>query len=182
MGEDKLLKLAFKLAKLMDKAADEVLPGKIVGIVKTHSKLAVGSAFIPVPGADLAAGAASIWGMYIRINKAIDLPFKENIIKSIGSGVATNLAGYIVVSGVGGLLKFVPGLGSLGGGIIMATAMYACTLTSGYIYLKALCALIEKKGINVSGEELKKQVTSILENNKEEIKTFINEAKEGYKK
>jgi hypothetical protein len=57
-----------ELVKLMDKAADTSLPKQIVDVVKLHSKLAVGSAWIPVPGADVAAGAANIWGMYARIS------------------------------------------------------------------------------------------------------------------
>ena len=50
MDDRKLLELAFELAKRLDKVADKNLPQEIVGIVKLHSKLAVGSALIPVPG------------------------------------------------------------------------------------------------------------------------------------
>ena len=66
--DDKLLKSSIKLVKFMDKEADKLLPQEIVDVVKLHSKLAVGSAWIPIPGADIAAGAATIWGMYVRIN------------------------------------------------------------------------------------------------------------------
>ena len=55
--DQKLLKMSIKLVKLFDKMADESLPRQIVDVVKLHSKLAVGSAWIPVPGADIAAGA-----------------------------------------------------------------------------------------------------------------------------
>lgn len=61
MTEEKLLKTALKLVRLMDMGADELLPKEIVDIVKLHAKLAVGSAWIPVPGADVAAGAVNIW-------------------------------------------------------------------------------------------------------------------------
>ena len=44
----------------MDKGAEESLPKEIADVVKLHAKLAVGSAWIPVPGADVAAGAANI--------------------------------------------------------------------------------------------------------------------------
>ena len=54
-----LLKTSIKLVKLLDKGADTMLPQQIVDVVKLHSKLALGSAWIPVPGADVAAGAAS---------------------------------------------------------------------------------------------------------------------------
>lgn len=176
-----MLKLAIKLVKLMDKAADEMLPQQIVDVVKLHSKLAVGSAWIPVPGADVAAGAATIWGMYIRINNKIGLPFGENAIKSIGSGVATNLASYAAMSGVASAMKFIPGIGTLGGALLMSATLYAITLASGYVYLKALCYVAEHKGANFSSSDLASAVTTVLKD-KKTLKEFIDSAKKSYKK
>jgi uncharacterized protein (DUF697 family) len=178
-SDEKLLKSSIKLVKLLDKVADETLPQQIVDVVKLHSKLAVGSAWIPVPGADVVAGAASIWGMYARINGKIGLPFGENVMKSIASGVATNLAGYLAMAGVASALKFIPGLGTIGGAVLMSAGMYALTLTSGYIYLKALCALAEKKqDINIGN--ISDAVKDVM-NNKSEVKEFMNDAKKNYK-
>ena len=181
MTDEKLLKLCWRLVKLLDKTADETLPQAIADVVKLHSKLAVGSAWIPVPGADVAAGAATIWGMYIRINNKLGLPFGENIIKSIGSGVATNLASYLAVSALGSALKLIPGIGTIGGAIVMSASLYGVTLASGYVYLKALCALAEKDGKNISEENLKDAVDNVMKN-KDEIKGIIKEAKSEYKK
>ena len=89
--EKQLQKAAELLVKALDMAADSVLPQQIVDIVKLHSKLAVGSSFIPIPGLDMAGAAGSIWSMYIRINNKIHIPFGENVLKSLASGVATNL-------------------------------------------------------------------------------------------
>lgn len=179
--DGKLLKNSVKLVKLMDKAADTALPHEIVDVVKLHSKLAVGSSLIPIPGVDVAAGAASIWGMYIRINGKIDLPFGENIMKSIGSGVATNLASYMAATGVASALKFIPGIGTIGGAILMAATMYAVTLASGYVYLQALCCLAEKKGRNFSSDDLSKAIGEVMKD-KAFIKDFIESAKKTYKK
>ncbi len=178
--DQRLLKSAIKLVQLFDKVADDTLPQQIVDVVKLHSKLAVGSAWIPVPGADIAAGAASIWGMYARINGKIGLPFKENVMKSIASGVATNLASYIAMSGVASALKFIPGLGTIGGAVIMSAGMYGLTLTSGYVYLKALCALAESnQDVNVGS--IGDAVNEVMKN-KSVVKEFMDEAKKGYKK
>jgi len=178
-NDEKLLRLSIKLLTLLDKVADDTLPQQIVDVVKLHSKLAVGSAWIPVPGVDIAASAASIWGMYARINGKIGLPFGENIMKSIASGVATNLASYLAMTGVASALKFIPGIGTVGGALVMSAGMYGLTLTSGYIYLKALCALVEKKtDINVGS--ISDAVNNVM-NNKSEIKDFMNEAKKSYK-
>ena len=80
--DKKLLEAAFELVKHLDKTADNNLPRAIADVVKLHSKLAVGSAWIPIPGADVAAGAATIWGMYVRINSKLGIPFGDNMMKS----------------------------------------------------------------------------------------------------
>lgn len=181
MNDKKLLELAFELVQRLDKVADKNLPQEIVDVVKLHSKLAVGSAWIPIPGADVAAGAATVWGMYIRINNKIGLSFSDNVIKSIGSGVATNLASYIAMSGVASAMKFLPGIGTLGGAIVMSASLYAVTLVSGWIYLKALCTLAEKDGSNLKMENLSGAVKEVLKQ-KGLIKDMISQAKKEYRK
>lgn len=182
MQEGHLLKSAFELAKALNDVADENLPSKLAGIVKLHSGIAVGSALIPIPGADMAATAANIWTMYIRINKELSLPFSENLVKSIAAGVMTNLggaaAGFLVV---GTLAKFVPGLGSIGGAAVMATTIYAVTLASGIVYMKAITKLLNaKRAENISEEDLKSAANEILRD-KEGIRMILKEGKAGYK-
>lgn len=179
-----LLQTATKLVKLMgllDKQADKILPQEIVDIVKLHSKLAVGAAWIPVPGADIAAGAAAIWGMYIRINSKIGLKVKDNVIKTIASGIGTNLLSYVAMSGIASSLKFIPGLGTLGGALIMSASQYAITLTAGWIYLKALCVLAEKNGPELDISKLNNAVKDVL-SQKDLIKNIFDQAKKEGKK
>lgn len=179
-NDQKMLKLALKLVLLMDKGADKFLHEKIVEDVKLHAKLAVGAALIPIPGADLAASAANIWGMYASINSRIGLKFSENLLKSIGAGVATNLAGAAAMSGLASALKFIPGIGTIGGAAILSASLYAITLVSGAIYLQALCVLAQKKAGSITEEDLKGSIDEILKN-KDEIKNLVNEAKKDYK-
>ena len=177
--DGKLLKASIKLVGVMDKTADENLPKEIADVVKLHSKLALGSAWIPVPGADMAAGAASIWGMYVRINSKLGIPFGENVMKSIGSGVATNLASYVAMGTVASALKFVPGIGTLAGAAIMSASLYGLTMASGWVYLNALCALAEKKGNNFNVSDISSAVNNMLKD-KSAIKEFIDSAKKSY--
>lgn len=179
--DGKLLKASIKLVQLMDKTADANLPREIADVVKLHSKLAVGSAWIPIPGADVAAGAANIWGMYVRINNKLSIPFGENVMKSIGSGVATNLASYAAMSGVASALKFIPGIGTIGGAVLMSATLYGLTLASGWIYLNALSLVAAKKGNTFSASDISKAVNDLLKD-KTTIKNFIDEAKKTYKK
>lgn len=175
-----LVHVAIELVKLLDKTADTTLPQEIVGVVKLHSKLAVGSAWIPVPGADVAAGAANIWGMYGRINGKIGIPIKENVVKSIGAGVATNLTSYVALSGVASAMKLLPGIGTVGGALIMSASLYAITLVSGWIYLKALCIMAQRNGANINADDFKHAVDQIL-SQKDFIKRLFNAAKKDYK-
>lgn len=183
MQEGHLIKSAFELAKALNDVADENMPAKLAGIVTLHSGIAVGSALIPIPGADMAATAANIWTMYVRINKELDLPFTENFVQSIVAGVVTNIGGaaasFLVV---GSLAKFVPGLGSIGGAAVMIATVYAVTLASGIVYMKAITKLLNAKSAEgISEEDLKSAANEILKD-KESIKSILKEGKAEYKK
>lgn len=95
--------------------------------------------------------------------------------------MATNLVGYIAMGGVASAIKFIPGIGTLGGAVIMSASLYALTLASGWIYLNALIMLAERKGSSFSASDISNAVNDILKE-KSAIKEFINEAKKSYKK
>lgn len=175
-----LMQVSVELVKALDKAADTTLPKEIVEVVKLHSKIAVGSAWIPVPGADVAAGAANIWSMYARINSKIGISFKENVLKSIGAGVATNLTSYVTLSGVASAMKFIPGIGSIGGAVLLSASLYAVTMVSGWVYLKALCTMAQRNSTNISSDDFKRAINQIL-SNKNLIKSLFNMAKKEYR-
>lgn len=171
-----LMDTANRLVKLLDKQADSLLPKEIVDVVKLHSKLAVGASLIPVPGVDLAAGASAIWGMYIRINNKIGLKAKENVIKTIASGIATNLLSFVAAASIASSLKFIPGIGTVSGALIMGASQYAITLTAGWVYLKALCLLAERQGPQLDFAMLDKAVKEVLAQ-KSIVKDFFDKAK-----
>ena len=180
--EHKLLETAIHLVKAANKELDAALPQKLASIVKTHAALAIGAAWIPVPGADWAAGIAAIWGMYFRINKELGIPFEENIIKSVASGVGTNLAGYLTALAFGGALKFVPGLGTLAAAVLMSTASYALVLASGWVYMNALTMLLgQSSSARFTKADWDNAVNRAVRD-KAAIKSFIDEAKRSRKK
>jgi uncharacterized protein (DUF697 family)/energy-coupling factor transporter ATP-binding protein EcfA2 len=181
-NQGQLFQVAAEVAKALNRTADESLPGKLAGIVKLHAGIAVGSAFIPVPGADMAAAAANIWTMYVRINKELELPFTENLVKSIATGVVTNLgAAAMAYMVVGSAFKFIPGLGSVGGAAVMGATIYGVTVTAGIIYMKAISKLLSAKNSGqVNEENLKTAVDEIMKD-KQSVQTILKTAKEGYK-
>ena len=101
--------------------------------------------------------------------------------KSIGSGVATNMVSYLAMSGVASVLKFIPGIGTIGGGIIMSAGLYAVTMASGWVYLQALTKLAETKGSNFSATDIGQMINTVMKE-KTAIKDFVNAAKNSYKK
>lgn len=190
-SKTQLFLAASALVEAVLQKADEEMSEKLAGIVKLHAGLAVGSAFIPIPGADMVAAATNIWTMYIRINKEIGLPFKENVIKSIASGVVTNLGSAIAgVLVVGTVAKLFPGLGSLGGGAVIAATIYGVTVTAGILYMKAVAKLYDaqhgansaqtKKNQAEEEERLRRTITELMKD-KEKVKKIINDSKKGYK-
>lgn len=182
MKQEKVLEVAAKLVKAANKSADQYLPGKLAGVVKNHAALAVASALIPIPGADIAAAGANIWTMYIRINKELSVPFSENYLKSIAMGVATNL-GAAVAGGLmfGSILKFIPGLGTVGGAAVMGGIIYGVTIASGIVYMKALTRILGSSSTSFSESDLKNAVDQEMRS-KGELKDIINEYKKSYKK
>lgn len=180
MDNAHLYHAAKELVEAMNKAAETMLPDEIVGVVKLHSGIAVGSAWIPVPGVDVAVGAGNVWTMYVRINNKIGISVKDNVLKTIASGVLTNLAGYLAVSGVASALKFVPGLGTIGGGVVLSASLYAVTLCSGWVYLKALLLLARRNNGNINVGDIGGAIKDIMKD-EDTIKNFINAAKDDYK-
>jgi uncharacterized protein (DUF697 family) len=177
-----------QIAGGLDQIVDENLPYQIADIVKFHSKsaaaAAVGSAWIPGAGgaAAILASAGFIWSMYARIGSEINLPMSENILKTLGSGVATNLASGMAASWVmSSVFSLFPGIGSIGASVVMGGTCYALTLASGYVYLKIMTALFIS-GVDptkMSEQELNNMAKNIA--NDSDVKDVMNTAKQAYK-
>ncbi len=188
MDNSRLLDAAIALVKAMDEAVDDSLPKEIADIVKSHSKGAaiagVAGGWIPGVGGTAAVviSAGFVWSMYSRINGKINLPLSENIIKSVASGVATNLAGYAISSiALGTVFSFFPVLGNIAASAIAGGTCYALTLASGFVYLKILTNLFKagKDPSSMTADNLKKAAKAVVEN--EDIKAVMKEAKDAYK-
>lgn len=179
-GMSKFIKnAAIELAKAKDLAGVGLyLADETDKIVTQHALIAVGSAWIPLPGADIAAMTANVWTMYVRINKKFYIKFSDNAMKSIGSAIIGNLSANLVALGVGSLLKFIPGI-SLISGALMSAVVYATTLTAAWVYIRALAKFITHGGGNES--VLRMCVNDVLDD-AETLKAVFNDAKSNYKK
>lgn len=180
-NETRMLRVIMECLEAFQKASIGNLPKKIQSDIKGHACIAAGSALIPIPGVSAAASVANIWAMYATINSDIGIKFSENILKSVASGVVANLGGYITLLTVGELLKFIPGVGSFAGAAIGGGVAYAITLTSAYVYLKAITLMAKEESDFNDESKLKYEVDGILRNDQEEIKDMLKEAKKSYK-
>ncbi|MEI6428758.1 MAG: hypothetical protein WCO45_10295 [Pseudanabaena sp. ELA607] len=163
-------------------------PREIAEIVNFHSQgaaaAAVASAWVPGAGGTAAvlASAGFIWSMYARIGSVINLPMSENVLKTLGSGVATNLASSMVASVVmSTVFSFIPGIGNVGASVIMGGTCYGLTLASGFVYLKLMTTLFNS-GLDptkMSEQELNNMAKKVA--NESDVKDVMNKAKEGYK-
>ena len=182
-----IIDTAKMLALKLDDASDAALPQAISDVVKLHAKIAAGLAIIPLPGGDLLASAANVWGMYARINDKLGIKFTDAKLKTIASGLIANLSQiYIGRAILGTILKFVPGFGSAAGAAIDAVMLYSVTITSAYIYMKALIAMAEYEGKDFSDVDTETHfssiINSILKNDSADIRVVMNDAKTSFKK
>lgn len=173
-------KLILELLEAFEKSTTGDLPKEIADCIREQGIIAVGASFAPIPGAATIGNAANVWAMYARINSKIGVEFSTNILKSVASGIIANLSAYAVGLTIGEGLKFLPGVGTLVGAAIDAAILYALTVTSAYIYIKALTAMAKKK--LTSEDALGAEVERVLNEDKEEIKAIMKEAKKSYKK
>lgn len=153
-------------------------PDDIVDCIQLHAGLAVAAAWIPIGGLDVAALTANIWTMYARINKFLGVSFSENIMKSIGSAVMANLASNLALTGVAAALKYIPGIGTFAGGMVMGATVYGTTIGAAWIYLTAITNWAKKgKG---SGDDLKSCIEEVINLNKDKINDIIQDEKANY--
>jgi hypothetical protein len=106
----------------------------------------------------------------------------SNILKSLASGVATNIAsamaGSFVISTTFSLF---PGIGSVGASVVMGGTCYALTLSSGYVYLKIMTKLFSG-GVDptkLSEQELNNIAKDVA--NDSDVKDVMKSAKQEYK-
>ena len=190
-----VLHVAKELVELIDEGANDMLPNKITSTVKDCSKGAaiasVAAGVLPGVGgiAAVTVSAGFIWGMYLKINSDIGLSISSNILKTLASGIATNLlmyaTGCLAGVAIASIASFLPVVGTAVSCATMGLLCYILTLASGFIYLKLLVHLfragVDVNSINrMSADELKNVAKTVC--NKDEIKDVMKAARAEYRK
>jgi hypothetical protein len=100
------------------------------------------------------------------------------LVKSLTTGIATNLLFNLPILAVGEALKTFPLIGSGAGGVIMADSFCAAIIAAGIVYMKALAALI-KRYSELTRVNLQAVVDSLV-SNKESMKQMVKDANQEY--
>ncbi len=120
-------------------ARKQAMIDKIKNIIHVASGAAGTAGLIPIPFSDALAIAPIQAGMIYKMNDAFGVKIKD----SVAASLITGLLGVTAVAQVGrtlvnGLLKFIPGAGSVAGAVISGTTAVAITEGIGFAYLKVL--------------------------------------------
>lgn len=174
MNDDMIAIYAKKGYESLELFGDGAKAHELSNVIKQHALAGFASGLIPVPGLDIAALVANTWTMYVRINNVVGVSFGDNALKSIASGVFANLVSVIpsiaVAIGVETLLKFIPGMGTVGGMAVGAAANIAVTYVAGVVYLKSLEVLIH------SGKPLTEENIRMATEETSKDKAFVKKA------
>jgi uncharacterized protein (DUF697 family) len=178
-----LMHTAHQLHKAIDVEMKGNLGEELADIIQTHAAIGAGGGLIPVPVVDLVVIVGNTWTMYVRINKAIGVPFADNLMKSIATGIAANIVSIIpgiLLAKIGGAVaKLFPGVGTAGGMLIDASVNYAIMIVMGIVYLKALTYVFESK--QPLTEQNLRTASKEAASDKGFVRDTYDEAKKSYK-
>jgi uncharacterized protein (DUF697 family)/GTP-binding protein EngB required for normal cell division len=125
-----------------------------------------GAGFTPVPFAQAAVIVPIQIAMLAHITTIFGISLDKSLISGIvgsigGSGGATFLGRYIV----GNLLKFIPGIGTLAGGMITGTvaSILTTSLAMAYIEVMRKVAIAEYEGKRISNQDIANMMKSMYE-------------------
>lgn len=99
-------------------------------MIKNHMVWSMGAGFIPVPVADILAVTAIQLDMVRNLATIYDVEFKE----SQGKALITTLTGSSVARISANALKFIPGVGTVLGGVTMSALSGASTFAVGEVF------------------------------------------------
>ena len=143
------------LKRLREKAKEEA---EI--ITHSYASIAAGIAASPLPFSDIALLLPTQVGMILHIAKAYELEMNaesaKKLIIALGAVAGT---GFVVRAALGTALKFIPGAGSLAGGMINGTVAAATTEMMGQTFIAYLddnFSNLSEAIKNIGAEALKK--------------------------
>lgn len=140
---------------------------KIEGTIRKHMLWAIGAGFIPLPLADLFSVGAIQLNLIRRLCKIYDIDFREEE----GKAVITSLTSSAMAKlGARTMVKMIPGIGSIVGGVTMSILSGASTYAVGQTFR----IHFERGGtiLDIDLGRLKKDYHDTFEKGKEEAAKY----------
>lgn len=158
------------------KQRDEARSKHANSIIKNHMIWSMGAGFIPVPIADFFAVSAIQLDMIRQLSKVYEVNFKE----TEGKAVITALTGSSIARLGARAVKFIPGVGSMLGGVTLAVLSGASCYALGEVFKKHF----ETGGtfLDFDPARLKKYYDEKFEKGKQMARDMEKEVRESHKK
>ena len=118
-----------RIAKFASSMQHEEKAAKATEIIRNHMGFAAGAALVPFPGADLVAVSAVQVNMMRQLAKLYQVPFMDELGKSIIAAIAGGSIARIGAS----LVKAIPGVGTAIGSVSMPILSAASTWALGRV-------------------------------------------------
>jgi uncharacterized protein (DUF697 family)/GTPase SAR1 family protein len=116
--------------------------------VTTAAAAATAAGFTPIPFADAAILVPIQLGMMARIAAIYDIPVERATVASLAATTVTTQGGRAAATG---LLKLVPGIGTIAGGAITGTVAGSITFAVGHAWHRVCIGMAEGKYETVAG-------------------------------
>ncbi len=162
----------------VQKANIEMKKTRARAIVATSAATAAATGAVPIPFADAALLVPEQIAMLAGITVAFGVPVEKATLAAVVSAtLGTTGATVVGRTAVSGLLKLIPGAGSIAGGAISASVAAAVTAALGeaYIAVMVMVAKGEMQMKEIETKEGQKRITKIF---KERLKIKRNDAGE----
>ncbi len=103
-------------------------------IVKNHVLWSMGAGFIPIPIADILAVTAIQLDMVKQLCRLYGIDYQESKGKAIVATLTGSTLARVAAYGAGSVFKFIPGLGTLLGGVTVSVFSGASTYATGEVF------------------------------------------------
>jgi len=103
-------------------------------LIKEHTLYSLGSGMIPIIGLDILANTAVQMELTRRLCKLYHLKFEEAQLRALLNALVGSTAARVYATGTKSLLKLIPGVGTMVGGVVVGLYAAASTYASGEVF------------------------------------------------
>jgi len=103
-------------------------------LIKEHTLYSLGSGMIPIIGLDILANTAVQMELTRRLCKLYHLKFEEAQLRALLNALVGSTAARVYATGTKSLLKLIPGVGTMVGGVVVGLYAAASTYARGEVF------------------------------------------------